>query len=380
MNIDIGKIISECLNNALIQHYFMKKREMTYDEKELQEKNFSRMIGYCVLFKESEGIEEYMHLTDEKQQIQFLKLRIADKIGIPHHEIDSKIEAIISYAFENFVRNGYVFHAGNSKAIENNMKYGLGFSQSSKEDKMELMHIASIYNKYGNDKPLGWGTLDIKNGKNGWFYDSTPHNMLYYSSSPEWFGQFCGENHCYAWGLVPEENRHGYENKDYDTCLLTITKLIEKNNMSEEDRKEILDFFNKCWNKFGNTEPYLAFVPISSLEDNDDINRMKSFYFPSMSDNSLYSNENYIFSDIVKGGSMLMGDNICCDKVVNPEVLSCVNLSPILPRFKVSEASKQREMTIQDCIRKLNDLDMEFLLKAQEMLSQFPSRSNGRSL
>ena len=127
MNIYIGKIISECLNNALIQHYFMKKREMTYDEKELQEKNFSRMIGYCVLFKESEGIEEYMHLTDEKQQIQFLKLRIADKIGIPHHEIDSKIEAIISYAFENFVRNGYVFHAGNSKEIENNMKYGLGF-------------------------------------------------------------------------------------------------------------------------------------------------------------------------------------------------------------------------------------------------------------
>ena len=46
MNIDIGKIISECLNNALIQHYFMKKREMTYDEKRLQEKNFSRMIGY----------------------------------------------------------------------------------------------------------------------------------------------------------------------------------------------------------------------------------------------------------------------------------------------------------------------------------------------
>ena len=156
--------------------------------------------------------------------------------------------------------------------------------------------------------------------------------------------------------------------------------MIEKNNLSQEDRKELLDFFNKCWNKFGNTEPYLAFVPISSLKDNDDINRMKSFYFPSMSDNSLYSNENYIFSDIVKGGSMLMGDNICCDKVVNPEVLSCVNLSPILPRFKVSEASKQREMTIQDCIRKLNDLDMEFLLKAQEMLSQFPSRSNGRSL
>lgn len=370
MNIDIGQIISECLNNSLIQHYFMKKREMTYDEKDLQEKNFSRMIGYCVLFKESEGIEEYMRLTDEKQQIQFLKLRIADKIGISYNEIDNRIEDIIRYAFENFVKNGYVFHAGNSCAIKNNMKYGLRVPESSQEDKMELMHIASIYSKYGNDNPLGWGTLDIKNKKNGWFYDSSPHNMLYYADSPEWFGQFCGGNLCYGWGLVPEENRHGYENRDYDACFLTITKLIEKYNMDENDRKEILDFFNKCWNKFGNTDPYLAFVPISSLRAGDDIDRMKDFYF----------GEDYIFEDILNGGCKLMGDNRCCYKVVNPEVLSCVNLSPILPRFKVSEASKQREMTIQDCIRKLNDLDMEFLLKAQEILNQFPSKSNGRSL
>lgn len=380
MDNDIGKIVSQCLNNPLIQHFFLKKKEMTYDEKNKQEKSFSRMIGYCILFKETEDIEEYMFLTDEKKQIQFLKLRIADKIGIPHNEIDSKIEDIISYAFENFIRNGYVFHAGNSKAIEDNMKNGLDFSQSSLANKAELMHIASIYSKYGNDNPLGWGTLDIKNGKNGWFYDSVPNNMLYYADSPEWFGQFCGGNHCYAWGLVPEENRHGFANRDYDACLLTITKLIEKNNMNESDRKEILEFFDKCWSKFGDTEPYLAFVPINSLEKNDDINRMKSFYFPSLTNNTYFSKENYIFTDIIKGGCSLMGDNVCCDKVITSDNLSCVNLSPILPRFKVSESSKKREMTIQDCIRKLNDLDMEYILKIQEMLNQFSSKSNGKGL
>ena len=41
MNNDIGKIVSECLNNPLIQHYFMKKRKMTYDEKEMQEVNYT---------------------------------------------------------------------------------------------------------------------------------------------------------------------------------------------------------------------------------------------------------------------------------------------------------------------------------------------------
>ena len=75
-----------------------------------------------------------------------------------------------------------------------------------------------------------------------------------------------------------------------------------------------------------------------------------------------------------------MGDNICCDISINPEFLSCVNLSSILPRFKVNEDSKQREMTIQDCVMKLNGLDMEYLSKAQKILNQFPSKNTGRSL
>lgn len=59
-----------------------------------------------------------MEITDEKQQIQFLKLKIADKMGISHNEINSRLEDIIKFAFENFIKNGYVFHAGNSRSIE----------------------------------------------------------------------------------------------------------------------------------------------------------------------------------------------------------------------------------------------------------------------
>lgn len=226
---------------------------------------------------------------------------------------------------------------------------------------------------------MGWGTLDIENGRNGWFYDNVPHNMLYYADSPEWFGQFCGGNHCYAWGVVPEEIRHGYANRDYDACLLAITTLIEKNNMNIEDRKEILDFFNKCWNKFGNTDPYLAFVPISSLQTRDELNMLKGFYYPSLNSDTSYYRADYIFDDIIKGGCSLLGNNVCCDITVKPEVLSCVNLSPILPRFRINDV-KQRGLTIQDCINKLNNLDTEYLLKDQEILSQFPSIDSGRSM
>ncbi len=377
MNEDIGKIVSECLNNPLINHYYMKKKGMTITEKKLREANFSKMIGYCILFRETDGIVEYMSLTDNKEQIKFLKDRIATKLGIPHEEKESRIVDIIDYAFDNIIKNGYVFHAGNSKAVEMNMEHGFSPSQIKVDEQMELMRIASIFKKYGNDNPLGWGVLDIEAGQNGWFYDSTPENMLYYADSPEWFGQFCGGNQCYAWNLIPEESRYGYANRDYDTCFLAISKLIERNNMSEEDKKEVIDFFNRCWSKFGDTNPSLVFIPISSLSNGRDLENIRETYYPSY---STYSDGDSIFRSIIEGGDNILGKNICCSDTVAAEGLSCVDLSPILPRFINNEDLKQRELTIQDCIKKLNNLDMEYLLKVQEMLDQFPTIDSGRGL
>ena len=89
----------------------------------------------------------------------------------------------------------------------------------------------------------------------------------------------------------------------------------------------------------------------------------------------------YKFSDIIEGGcSMVGGINACCFKTIGPEGLSCVNLSSILPRYKMSEFAKQKEMTLQDCMRKLNGLDMSLLLKAQEMLEGLLVASNERGL
>lgn len=249
MNNDIGKIVSECINNPYIKHYLMKRKDMTYSEKGDIEKNFSRVVGYCILFKESDGIEDYMNLNKIEEQKKYLAFRIADKIGIPHEDIEEKKEEIIEYLFENYVRNGYVFHAGNSRAIEKNMEYGFGPNQSTEDEIKELLEINSIFKKYGNDNPLGWAIGDIHNGNNGWYYSSESKDMLYYSDSPEWFGQFCGCATCYSWGFIPEKSRFGYANRDYEACYMAITKLITKNRMSDEDRKRIIDFFNKCWDR-----------------------------------------------------------------------------------------------------------------------------------
>ena len=142
MKVDIGSLVSECLNNNLIQHYYMKKKNMSYKEEDTQSANFSRMLGYVILFKETDGIEEYMAISDKDEQVEFLKRRVASKLNIPQSETEARKEELISYVFKHFVEEGYVFHAGTSRSIENNMTYGLKGNVSSLEEKQELLYIA----------------------------------------------------------------------------------------------------------------------------------------------------------------------------------------------------------------------------------------------
>lgn len=188
----IGEVITECINNPVVQYICSKQKNMTYTQKDKKEKEFSRALGFCILFKSTEDIEQYMMISEKDEQIKFLKRKIAEVLGFSEDEIESRKEEIIQYAFENFKANGYVFHGANSASIEKKMAYGLDGSGSSAEHKKQLLHIASIYRKYGNDNPLGWGTLDIQYQNNGWFYDGHPKNITYYADSPEWFNQFCG--------------------------------------------------------------------------------------------------------------------------------------------------------------------------------------------
>lgn len=223
------------------------------------------------------------------------------------------------------------------------------------------------------------GVFDIKNKRDGWFYDGHLDNMLYYAcSSPEWFSQFCGENICYYHQeMFSEESRHGYANRDYDACYSMITKLIKKNNMSEDDAKEVIAFFNKCWEKFGDTKPYLAFIPTSLVTSDTHLDELKNDYL-IRKDNQF--NNNLIFENIINCKYIFASNDVCCDKSIRSEDLSYVDLSPILPRYKVSENSMEKEATLRECIRKLNDLDISLLLKAEEMLEKFSAKNKVKKL
>lgn len=320
----MGKIVNDGLKNPIVREKCMHPLNKSYSEIKKIQQEFSRFIGFCILFKSTENVDEYMLIEDEEKQIDFLKRQIAKKIGNLGDEITQK--EIIKFAFKSFKKDGYVFHAANSLSTMKKIKNGLIDNDVDIQEQQELLRIEKLYRKYNPNSeysPIGHGATDINNSNTGWFFDGLPIHSTGYANSPQWFNYLCGKSYVYFQD-IPEEERNGYINRDYKKALNAILWLIKNEKMEMEDRKEILIFFKKCWEKYKDTTPCLIFIPVSEVGINENI---------SLEQYLSNEGERKLFSDILSGIVNPI-KNCCCKKRILPEKLSFVDLSPILPRVK----------------------------------------------
>lgn len=343
----MGEIVSEGLKDPVVKIICTQDKNGSAYEKQKKQEEFCRFIGFCILFKCSRDIANYMLLTRKNEQVQFLKKKIAKELGISQEEIGQRSKEIVKYAYQNFKKHGYVFHAANSASVRIKMTEGLKDNMIDIEQQKELLHIEAIYKKYDPDglySPLGHGATDILDNKTGWFFDGFPIHSTTYANSPQWFSYLCGKSYVY-FDSIPEERRNGYANKDYKTALDAVIWLIKDKNMSIEDRKEILRFFINCWNEYKHTFPCLMFVPVEEVGINDDL--MIEEY---LSEEGM----NLLFDDIISG-KVNPVKNVCCKKTILPEKLSYVDLSPILPKYEIK----------REKVKETNNIDMSNQSKIQ---------------
>lgn len=321
---EIATIIDDGIREREISKFFTQPGNLPYSEVKKVQAEFCRFIGYCILFRSTQNVEQYMQLKDKKEQISYIKSEIINRLSILPSEVNERKEEIREYALNNFKRYGFVFHAGNSKSIYKKMKLGLKGKRNNEEHQKELLKIEAIYRKYDPNNlysPLGFAADDIKNQKNGWFFDGWPLNATGYANSPQWFSYFCGKSYIY-FDAIPEERRNGYANRDFATSLDAVAYLIKSRGMSREDGKEILNFFYKFWNEYKDTTPCLMFVPVKEVGINTEIELEKYLTEEGM---------DTLFEDIVQGKVNLL-NNHCCKRDISPDKLAYVDLSPILPR------------------------------------------------
>lgn len=336
---EIVQIINDGIKKSEIRKFFMQPGNLPYSEVKKLQEEFCRFIGFCILFRDTKNIEKYMLLKDKEEQINYIKSEIISRLGILPSKVEERKEEVREYALNNFKRYGFVFHAGNSKSINKKMKFGLNGNNNNEEHQKELLEIEKIYRKYDPNNlysPLGFASADIKEKKNGWFFDGWPLNATGYANSPQWFSYFCGKSYIY-FDDIPEERRNGYANRDFATSLDVVIYLIKSRGMSREDGKEILKFFYKFWNEYKDTTPCLMFIPVKEVGLNTEKELEKYLTEQGM---------NLLFEDIVQGKINSL-TNHCCKQNITPDKLAYVDLSPILPK-KIVNVNKNNIVVVED--------------------------------
>lgn len=336
---EITLIINEGLKEKEIRKFFTQPGILPYSEVKKLQTEFCRFIGYCILFRSTKNVEKYMLLKDKKEQIDYIKSEIINRLGILPSEVDERKEEVREYALNNFKRYGFVFHAGNSKSINKKMKFGLNGKNNNEEHQKELLKIEAIYRKYDPNNlysPLGFAPADIRDKKNGWFFDGWPLNATGYANSPQWFSYFCGKSYVY-FDDIPEERRNGYANRDFSTSLEAVAYLIKSRRMSREDGKQILKFFYKFWNEYKDTTPCLMFIPVKEVGINTE-NELEKYLTEEGMDT--------LFEDIIQGKVNSL-NNYCCKLNISPDKLAYVDLSPILPKKIINRENMAVEEDVE---------------------------------
>lgn len=329
---EIARIIDDGIKNSEIRKFFIQPGNLPYNDVKRIQAEFCRFIGFCILFRSTENVENYMLLKDKKEQIEYIKSEIINRLGILPSELDQRKEEVREYALNNFKRYGFVFHAGNSKSMDKKMRLGLNGNNNNVEHQKELLEIEAIYRKYDPDNlysPLGFASADIKDKKNGWFFDGWPLNATGYANSPQWFSYFCGKSYIY-FDDIPEERRNGYANRDFATSLDAVAYLVKSRGMSRKDGKQIFKFFYKLWNEYKDTNPCLMFIPVKEVEINTEKELEKY-----LTDEGFTA----LFEDIVQGKVNSL-NNYCCMKNIDSDKLAYIDLSPILPKIIIKRENE----------------------------------------
>lgn len=314
---EIGKIIDETLSIDEIKSKCMIDYGESYYHITQSSLKLAQVINYCILFRSNEGIIDYINTEDKKN---FLIKKIASILNIESQNIEVKFDEILLYAYYNFFVEGFVFHATNS--LFGNQLVVNGFSKSGNANEIsDIAHVNQILQKSGKLTPFKFVFFDLSHDYSGLFCNSDPLLITDYCSGPEWFRLFCGEAPVYD-QLVDYKKEKGYRNKNYDDALECVEKLIEYHNLSDSDSKEVLEFFDKYWNKFKDTSPMVILIPTKMVFSNDAM-------LSAIKNSLIGFNADHIF-DIISSGKSLLYNNFCVNNPIDNINLNYFSLKQIM--------------------------------------------------
>ncbi|HXK37728.1 MAG TPA: hypothetical protein VJ579_01530 [Candidatus Paceibacterota bacterium] len=274
---------------------FLKSNEFTSSLSEFGPTVRGRVVGYTLeymtLFKDPAGAQGFIEdvkslglkgeglssAMEDARVNEILIKKIAEKLNINDVGSLEGKSKVFNFFRDHYVNEGYYFHAFNGAFKESIAEDGIAINKRA-WDWEDLNKIATIGRKAGHNMLLGWAGI---NSESKTSVASTPRDVLQYAAgSPEWFSQFVsGGFH------VPNEGnrKKAYYLRDYAVARENVENLCNDMmsasdadikegrrhpNISEGEKMQILNFFEKYWEKFAgnNSTLNVAVIERSFIE------------------------------------------------------------------------------------------------------------------
>lgn len=160
-----------------------------------------------------------------------------------------------------------------------------------------------------------------------------------------------GESWVY-YGLIPEEDRYAFANRDYATALKNIITLIDKKGIKDKnDIKFLINYFNKAWDRASNGKPSIIFIPLNKLYTQKDLAKIKNNVLAGR-DNILSATDDYAYNKL--------SDQTYSKAPISITPKQIVDISAVIPK-KISRETKLNN----DFVKILEENSPETLTRLQ---------------
>lgn len=214
---------------------------------------------YYLMTRSEEHLEELTNILKEKLETdeQFR-----------YHD-DEYFEFVTNFALQkgvnvneiiqNYFLEGYLFHTFNGAFETSISKNGL-ILENKPWSLTELEEIRMIFSKHGKQNIFG---LYQGEQKTPIYLSETIASSAYYAvSSPSWFLHFT------TGGMERNHyDKEAFRNRDYESCLHNVEKLIRDNHLDVLEAQKVLDFFEKYYQIFKNENSSVLLVPRANFLD-----------------------------------------------------------------------------------------------------------------
>ena len=310
---DVSKILINICNSA---RYYDKKNSGSSGcmmHSGVQQMLF---IFYDALYKYKLIIDDMNYFSDFLEQVNKLIRKIDDfkdisyginriigrvcafKLGYKIIDNDEVKEKVLRYIYDRYFVNGYYIHGYSGCYYEKILQEGFLVEQYNNLY-ADFIKIQEILNKknYGNLLVKDFSAREVT------FTDSVFLGCYYSVNSPMYFSSFLCKNEFVDHNYIA----NAYAQNDYAVCFKALNKLIERLDLSYEQKNLFVNTFNNEWkllNKDNNDVINLMLVPRLVLNEEFNIeefivNNKDSNFFEAVC--KYLRNENLTFLSILYG-------------------------------------------------------------------------------